>query len=211
MGTDGPDTLILLRHGSTALNESGTLMSKSDPGLSSHGVVQVDAAARYICDGYDIDRLLTSEAQRSMATATAVGARCEVEVKTASGLRERHLGPFEGMSASELRDERTRLNLGIDDMTLIWEGVEAVESDREVFDRFWAEVANASGGNGTICCVTHAGAMKAVIHRLLNVPSSRPYAFRFGLGCVVELHRTRGRYEMYSFWQNPHVKPRYLD
>lgn len=203
--------LILVRHGSTALNELGSLMSSQNPDLSSKGEAQAAAVAVYLTSRLGGFSIVSSLSKRSQSTADRIAAASGLSVQTANGLQERELGRFEGLDAAELRAERRRLQLGDEDMTLIWDGVEGVEQDIEICQRFLAAASLAGSEGGRVCCVSHAGALKSVLHSLLDVPTSRPYAFRIGLGCAIELRKTRGRFELYSFWQNPHVEDRYLD
>lgn len=211
------DCLALIRHGSTSLNERAVLLSSQDPGLSVLGQSQSSHLASWAKPRLRDWHVVSSPSRRAMETAqylvpaTASGD----QVVFADALRERNLGPYEGLGANDLRSQRAAAGLGILDMTLVWDGAEQVEQDSAIVDRVCRGLADLAltGRDGAgVSLVTHAGVIKALLHAVLDIPSSRPYAFRIGLGSVAILQRQRSVYwELKEFWQNPAATDRYLD
>lgn len=101
-------------------------------------------------------------------------------------------------------------------MTLVWEGISGAEQDEAIVRRASRAILKVARSTpippgGGIVVVTHAGVMKAMLHSMLDVPPSRPYGFRVGLGSVAVLCSHRNYWELREYWQNPESRPRFLD
>lgn len=123
------------------------------------------------------------------------------------------MGPFEGLSYSQLLAARARMGVPQRyDATQVWgSGAEGVETDRQVVDRCkkflsWAEERVAAGED--VIAVTHAGVVKSIVHRLLGVSSDRPYAFEFSLGSATALVRVSDYWCLREFRPNGVDAPR---
>ena len=100
-------TIILVRHGETALNVARVLQPADTP-LSASGLAQAHAVAQRLA-GMPIGAIVSSDLPRALATAQAIGAACALAVSTTPLLRERDFGDWRGLSYDAL---------GIDPLTL---------------------------------------------------------------------------------------------
>ena len=87
-------TILLVRHGETALNVARILQPADTP-LSTHGRAQADAVARRLA-GTVVGAILSSDLPRALTTAQAIGAACGVPVQTTPLLHERNFGDWRG-------------------------------------------------------------------------------------------------------------------
>lgn len=117
--------------------------------------------------------VISSDLRRAADTAAPLAVRASLEVSTDAGLRETAAGTWEGLERSELVDRH-----GAEFAT--WSRGEDVrpgggESRSEVADRAVAAIEKALVGvqdNGTLVVVTHGGAARVAIGRLLGLPLS---------------------------------------
>lgn len=102
----GPTTtLILLRHGETALTPERRLSGSggSDPALSETGSKQAGAtAARLAADG-TVRAVVSSPLRRCRETAAAAADRLGLPVEIDDELREADFGVWEGLTFAEIR------------------------------------------------------------------------------------------------------------
>jgi probable phosphoglycerate mutase len=87
-------SIILVRHGETALNLARVLQPADTP-LSQTGVEQARALAGRIA-AMGIGGILSSDLPRALATAQAIGAATGLPVQTTELLRERNFGDWRG-------------------------------------------------------------------------------------------------------------------
>ena len=106
-------TLYILRHGQTEYNLQHRVQGRCDSPLTSLGVEQAHAAARWIA-GQEVrfDRMCTSPLGRAVSTLEVVreelvarGVRDLPPVEPLDGLMERSYGPFEGGPAADVPAE----------------------------------------------------------------------------------------------------------
>ncbi|MFI1913644.1 histidine phosphatase family protein [Nocardia sp. NPDC020380] len=98
-------TLVLLRHGETALTPGKRLSGSggSDPALSETGSRQAEAtAARLAADG-TVRAVASSPLRRCRETAAAAANRLGLPVEIDDDLREADFGVWEGLTFAEVR------------------------------------------------------------------------------------------------------------
>lgn len=93
--------LILVRHGRTAYNASRRLLGRLDVGLDELGERQVAALARS-SRLQGVRRVVTSPLQRTVATALAIGAACNVEPDVDDRWVEIDYGVYDGLPLPEV-------------------------------------------------------------------------------------------------------------
>ena len=93
-------TIILVRHGETALNLARVLQPADTP-LSARGAAQAQAVARRLA-GARIGAILSSDLPRALATAQAIGSACGLPVASSELLRERDFGDLRGQAYDAL-------------------------------------------------------------------------------------------------------------
>ncbi len=184
-----PLEVILLRHGQTEMSAKGQYSGcGSDPELTDFGKQQAAAAARYLAQRWQIEKIYTSPLTRTRQTAAAVAKVCDpaVEVLAHQGLRETDFGDWEGLAFAEARGRDPEFHANwLADPTMCAPGGESfAQTDRRVNDAANEIVAanlqeveaSPDGKPGAIVIVSHVTPIKAII--------------RVGLQCDYRIYRT---------------------
>ena len=161
--------IYLIRHAKTEVNDLKLFRSSYSEGILSEEVSNVSKVATFLKDK-NINRIFCSTENRAIETASIIADFLRLKLEESEMLTERGYGKFDGMSFSQLKEEREKLNHNFLDPTQDWFGVESVESDREIYIRFTSfldELSNIDGVN--IAIVTHAGFIKSVLHQVLDI------------------------------------------
>ncbi len=93
-------SLLLVRHGETALNAARVLQPADTP-LSARGIAQAEALAERLA-GRRLALILSSDLPRALRTAQAISARCGTMIQTTPLLRERNFGDLRGLPYDQL-------------------------------------------------------------------------------------------------------------
>lgn len=166
-------TLIVWRHGETAWNAASRVQGQCDIPLSEVGLDQAAQAAERIAALGPV-RIVSSDLERAAQTANALSAVTGLEVTFDQRLRERHYGPWQGLTRAEIverwPEEYQRWRSG-DPAPM--EGIESVEQLGKRVAEALAEFAvpdsgdpgaavpggpAATGGGQTIVVATHGSA-----------------------------------------------------
>jgi probable phosphoglycerate mutase len=89
-------SIILVRHGETALNVARVLQPADTP-LSATGVAQAQAVAARLA-GLRVGAILSSDLPRALVTAHTIGAALTLPVQTTPLLHERNFGDWRGLA-----------------------------------------------------------------------------------------------------------------
>jgi broad specificity phosphatase PhoE len=95
--------LILVRHGESIWNIMGRYQGQTDVPLSAVGRVQAGRVAHRLASER-IDAVYASDLSRARDTAEIIGRRLGMPVTGVSGLREIHLGVWQGLSYEVVRN-----------------------------------------------------------------------------------------------------------
>ncbi|OKJ00228.1 acid phosphatase [Streptomyces sp. CB01249] len=168
-----PATLVLLRHGETALTPQKRFSGSggTDPELSPAGLEQAERAASAFAARGTVQEIVSSPLRRCRQTAGAVAARLGLEVRVEDGLRETDFGAWEGLTFGEVKERYG------DDLDAWLASPDAAptgggESFTEVADR----VAVARDGlvtryaGRTVLVVTHVTPIKTLVRLALGAP-----------------------------------------
>ncbi|WP_042400660.1 bifunctional RNase H/acid phosphatase [Streptacidiphilus carbonis] len=100
-----PTTLVLLRHGETALTPEKRFSGSggTDPELSERGCVQADLVAAALAARGTVQAIVSSPLLRCRQTAQAAADRLGLDVRIEEGLRETDFGAFEGLTFAEAK------------------------------------------------------------------------------------------------------------
>jgi probable phosphoglycerate mutase len=90
----------LIRHGETAWNVEKRIQGQTDIPLNATGRRQAQAMAEAIA-GEPFSATYSSDLLRARETAAAAGQRLHLPVRLRAGLRERHFGIFQELTAAE--------------------------------------------------------------------------------------------------------------
>ncbi len=177
--------ILLLRHGQTAANASGTLQGHQPTPLNLTGVRQATLLAdRLGAWRPRVRALVSSDLPRAAQTAGPIAAACHLSVKTDARWRERGFGLLEGKPVGSRE---------------IWQvaGGEVDPPGAEPSADFLGRVrqallavAAAHRGRPTVAVVTHGGPIRCVLKMLIDgrlsvargQPPVRPGADRQLLG-----------------------------
>ncbi|AYF72975.1 histidine phosphatase family protein [Nocardia yunnanensis] len=101
-----PTTLLLLRHGETALTPERRFSGSGgdDPALSETGRRQAEAVAARLAESGTVHAVVSSPLRRCRETAAATAGKLGLDVRLASGLREADFGAWEGLTFAEIRE-----------------------------------------------------------------------------------------------------------
>jgi len=184
--TAQPTTMLLLRHGQTALS-----VDKRFSGLGDHGLTEVgrqqaaDAGQRLATAGADV--VVTSPLLRARQTAEVVAAAAGLEPVVEDGLRETDFGAWEGCTFGEVQ-------LSWPDELAAWLSDTAVAPpDGESFDATAVRVRRArdrllaAHGGRTLVVVSHVSPIKTLLRFALDAPPSALYRIHLDLACLSEV------------------------
>jgi broad specificity phosphatase PhoE len=93
----------LIRHGETEWNLEHRIQGWTDIPLNENGRQQAESLARYL-EGMSIEQIIVSDLKRAEETASILQQTLGGPLSTDRRLRERALGPAEGMFQAEVRD-----------------------------------------------------------------------------------------------------------
>ncbi|MFH9392127.1 bifunctional RNase H/acid phosphatase [Streptomyces sp. NPDC017556] len=168
-----PATLVLLRHGETALTPEKRFSGSggTDPELSATGRDQAARAAEHFAALGAVQAIVSSPLRRCRETAAAVADRLGLDVRIDEGLRETDFGAWEGLTFGEVRERYG------DDLTAWLASPDTAptgggESFAEVAGRVAAArdriVARYAGR--TVLLVTHVTPIKTLVRLALGAP-----------------------------------------
>jgi broad specificity phosphatase PhoE len=152
-------SLLLIRHGETALNVARVLQPADTP-LSARGIAQAEALARRLAT-MNVVAIVASDLPRALRTAEAIAAATGASIETTPLLQERNFGdwrgqPYDGMAISPLTMAEAPPN-----------GESTATFEQRVADAFAhvlrrrAALVSASGG--TLAVVTHGLVIRALL------------------------------------------------
>ncbi|MFE6690823.1 bifunctional RNase H/acid phosphatase [Streptomyces sp. NPDC057743] len=168
-----PATLVLLRHGETALTPQKRFSGSggTDPELSAAGRRQAEATAAALAERGTVQAVVSSPLRRCRETAETIADRLGLDVRVEEGLRETDFGAWEGLTFAEVR-ERYR-----DDLDA-WLGSAkaAPTGGGESFAAVARRVAVARDkllaryAGKTVLVVTHVTPIKTLVRLALGAP-----------------------------------------
>jgi broad specificity phosphatase PhoE len=155
---------IFLRHGQSTANRDGVFSGHQDVHLTPAGRLQAQAAGRSLA-AESVSRVLVSDLSRARQTAThameawsAVRGESPPTETVLHGLRERHLGEWQGRCRADMRATGENAPL------LTWDGAApGGESLAALSRRALTALAEQPDIAGTTLVVSHGGTMRAVL------------------------------------------------
>lgn len=172
-GQDTATTLLLLRHGETALTPEKRLSGSggSDPALSEAGRRQAEAAGRRLVARGAVQAVVSSPLRRAQQTAETAARRLGLEVRVDEGLTEADFGVWEGLTFAEVRERYP------DEMAAWLASPEAVPGGTgETFTAVARRAALARDRllaryeGQTVLVVSHVGVLRTLIRLALGAP-----------------------------------------
>ena len=171
-------TLYLLRHGAVETKPGGKrYIGWQNPALDDLGLRQARSWADYFASSA-LGEILCSDLVRCRQTARIIGDRCSLTPRVLPELREICLGDWDGESFDTIRRLYPRDFQQRGDQIADHRPPKG-ESFRDLQARVWPvfEAAALGAGSNTLI-VTHAGVIRVILCRLLNMPLEN--LFRLG-------------------------------
>lgn len=101
--------IVVVRHGQTESNRTGTLQGQLDTPLDELGILQAQAVAKRL-KKWQFDAVYSSDLGRAMNTAKAiVQYHCDLQITPTAALREWDLGDLQGQKLEILRQEQPEI------------------------------------------------------------------------------------------------------
>lgn len=164
---------MLWRHGRTTWNAERRFQGQTDVDLDSTGTEQAWRAARLLAT-LAPTAIVSSDLRRAAVTAGELAAITGLPVAHDARLRETYAGEWQGLTSAEI-------DTAFREQSLAWgEGDIDIrpgggETRLEVAARMVGAIEEAVAGiesGGTLVVVTHGGAARVAIGRLLGLPPS---------------------------------------
>ncbi|MEU1625121.1 histidine phosphatase family protein [Streptomyces sp. NPDC020096] len=161
--------VVLWRHGQTAWNLERRFQGSTDIPLTETGVAQARRAARLLA-ALKPDVVISSDLRRASATAAELTAVTGLQPTFYEALRETYAGAWQGLTSDEIVER-------YGEQYLAWKRGEPVrrgggELETEVADRAAPVVlreVEKLPEDGTLLVVSHGGAIRVTIGRLLGL------------------------------------------
>ncbi|KOG66972.1 acid phosphatase [Streptomyces griseoflavus] len=167
-----PTTLVLLRHGETALTPQKRFSGSGgfDPELSPAGHRQAEAVAAALAARGTVQAVVSSPLKRCRQTAETVAARLGLDVRVDEGLRETDFGAWEGLTFAEVQERYP------EDLAAWLGSAKAAPTGGESFAAVARRVAVsrdkllARYAGRTVLLVTHVTPVKTLVRLALGAP-----------------------------------------
>ena len=158
-----PFRVLLLRHGQTNANATGTLQGHQPTPLNALGLRQARLLAERVArHAPKVTALVSSDLRRAAQTAEPIAAATGLSIFYDAAWRERGFGAFEGRTVGE-RDT-WRAAHGDDDPP----GAESLADFRARVLSALKSLPDRFAGHGTVAVVTHGGPVGVLLRMLAD-------------------------------------------
>lgn len=203
---DGLITRVLaVRHGETAWNIAGRMQGHLDSDLDASGQAQADALGRRLAAG-TIHHVYSSDLGRTEETARRIVACTGHTVVFDAGLRERHLGVFQGLTGAEAQANHpahwARFRARDPDHDL--EHGESLRAFSLRVNTSAARLAAAHPGR-TLLLVTHGGALDVLYRHATGLALDAPRTFTLLNASLNEFHVRDGQWTVVHWGDVDHL------
>ena len=177
-------SIILIRHGHTERTEQGRLYSDPQVELTERGREQAIAAGRWLADNRP-DEILASTANRVRTTAELIASEAGMDMKVVEELHEWSVGAWEGRTYLDIKKSDPEIYQAwvSDPITNAPPGGESIEGLVERVSERLAEIVAAHEGK-TVCLVTHAGVIRSILVRALEMPVRNFWRLSIPVGSI---------------------------
>lgn len=181
--------LIAIRHGEAEWNIQGREMGQLDSPLTLRGGEQARAIARRLKTA-PFDLIYTSDLGRAVQTAEIIAAACRKEILIDTGLRERHMGIFQGLTIAEMRDKfpKEREDYERIGFEYIIPGGESAKQRLERSVRVLTAIAERHAEE-TVVVITHGGFLMGFFEFVLGIQPGNGHRFK----------RCNGSYNVFQY------------
>jgi probable phosphoglycerate mutase len=164
-----PTTLLLVRHGETALSAEKRFSGRGDAALTDRGVEQARAVAARLAS-YGVTAIVSSPLRRAKETAEIVGGALGCDVAKDDGLVETDFGEWEGLTFAEVRERWPgEMQKWLDDPAVAPPGGESFATTFVRVSQARQRILVAYAG-ARVVVVSHVTPIKAVVREALDAP-----------------------------------------
>ena len=169
-------TLLLIRHGETALNVARVLQPADTP-LSARGIAQAEALASRLAS-MNVEVIVSSDLPRALRTAQAIAAATGAPIETTPLLQERDFGdwrgqPYDGMPINPLTMQGAPPG-----------GESAADFERRVALAFAHVVQRQAETGLRLAVVTHGMLLRVLLGAHVRLPDGVDLPTHFGNTCL---------------------------
>lgn len=160
--------LIIVRHAESALNGQNRIQGHRDSNLTKKGLRQARLLAKRL-KAFRIDKIYSSDLGRAYSTTLEIARHHKIPIKREPGLREIHLGAWEGMTPEEvdrLYQKGYQKWLRKPSSVIIPKSENLSHFRRRVTECV-KKIARSNRGH-TVLVVTHGGAITALLSNWLK-------------------------------------------
>lgn len=183
--------LYLMRHGAIETVKEKRFVGQIDPALSPEGRKQSERQGRQLRD-ISFSRVWCSDLKRAYETAAIVCRDRGLEILSAPELREIHLGRWDGLAMSQIREQFPALwkLRGEDIGHFRPPGAESFADLQQRVVPFIRRIVAQSAGNTLI--VTHAGVIRVLLCQVLQMPLSHLFRIHLDYGGITLIKDING-------------------
>ncbi len=162
-------TVLLVRHGQSDSNGSGTLTGQIDSPLTEIGYKQAEAVSNFIFDNYSVDAIYSSDLSRAVDTIKPLSELTGLKIFQDKRLREMDCGDWQGEYFKVLVGNELYLKWRDYDLSIkIPNGESFLDVKKRAYTAL-KEIAD-NNQNKTVVVTTHGGVVRMLTAQILNVP-----------------------------------------
>ncbi|MFF4617963.1 bifunctional RNase H/acid phosphatase [Nonomuraea jabiensis] len=178
-------SLLLLRHGETALSVERRFSGRGDAELTPNGLAQAAAAAERLSrEPYRLDAIVSSPLKRARQTAEAVAGRTGLDVEVDEDLRELDFGDWEGHTFTEVqRRWPAELSAWFADPEAAPPGGESFATVARRVQTAGERLVERYEGK-TVLAVSHVTPIKMLLRLALTAPLESLYRMHLDVACL---------------------------
>lgn len=161
--------LVIWRHGQTTWNSQNRFQGHADVPLNEIGIEQARAAARLLAN-LKPAAIIASDLVRAADTARELGDLVGIEITTDPRLRETDVGSWSGSTIAEIQGiDPHRYAQWLEGQDVHAGGAESRTQVADRMERAITEALASLDAGALLVVVTHGGAARAAIGRLLGL------------------------------------------
>lgn len=197
--------LYITRHGETEWNLQGRVQGSKDSNLTTKGVTQATQLGKYLTKTH-IDVIYSSSSGRAYNTARIIAENRQIDVIKLDGLKEMHLGIWEGKTFDIIREDYTQMH------ETFWNKPHQLkEFPGETFDEFRDRVVSTvlhiveKHRGKDILIVAHALVLKILMSYFEDRPLEKLFDEPFMHStCLNEVVIEDSEYRIIRYAETPH-------
>lgn len=188
-------TVYLLRHGEIPGSSPRRFIGQMEIALTERGREQIRQTAA-VLKGIRIDHLFSSPLGRCLESAEIMGEILGVQPKIEPALREIALGPWEGLTVSQVQQQFPGSYEARGRDIAIFRPP-AGESFADLADRVWPaflRILQLTRNNAVV--IGHAGVNRVLLCRLVGIPLPQLFRLQQGYACINIIRWHNGSFEL---------------